>query len=112
MRPPELADVPPGPAPRSTASTSAPVWRAATTADAPAAPRPTTTTSTVSSKRTSLTSSAGIGSIPLLASGRNGGPHDRAATSLTCTPEGDDDDHGEDGHARSRSRINTPSPVP
>src|SRR5581483_10441273 len=59
MRPPEFADVPPGPPLRSTASTSAPACRAATAADAPATPRPTTTTSTVCSKRTSLTSSAG-----------------------------------------------------
>ena len=38
--------------------------RAATTADEPATPRPTTTTSTVSSKRTSLTSRAGMDSMP------------------------------------------------
>ena len=41
-----------------------PRLRAATTADEPATPRPTTTTSTVSSNRTSLTSSAGMGSMP------------------------------------------------
>src|SRR4051794_32565331 len=63
MRPPELADVPPGPPLRSTASTSARVCRAATTADAPAIPSPTTTTSTVWSKRTSRASSAGTESI-------------------------------------------------
>src|SRR4051794_40259162 len=63
MRPPELADVPPGAPLRSTASTSAPVCRAATTADAPATPSPTTTTSAVCSKRTSRASSAGTDSI-------------------------------------------------
>src|SRR5436309_2145367 len=63
MRPPALADVPPGPPLRSTASTSAPVCRAATTAHAPATPSPTTATSTVCSKRTSRASSAGTESI-------------------------------------------------